>query len=507
MIQAAWVASALIVIASAPLKAQDPSHHWLSLKTQHFYITFTAPLEPLARRVAVDAERAYTELSAELTPPRGMVDIVLSDDVDISNGSATPVPTNRIVVFAPPPVSESSLRYTNDWAQMVVTHELTHIFHLDRSRGIWSAAQKVFGRSPFLFPDFYSPAWLTEGLAVYYESRLAGHGRIEGPEHTLIAQAAAVDHDFPSLGTLSLTAPRYPFGETAYAYGSLFVDYLARTRGPEHVKAFIESQSNQLIPFLLDLPAEHGFGVTFSRGFTEWRDSLMRGVAMLSKAPPLPNWHQLTNDGALVGFPRWASDSILVYTGTPGRDANSAYRIDLTGKRTDIGLRNSRTPNVRLPDGSLLYGQLEFRSLYQEPTDLFIERNGRETRLTTGARLSTPDARADGEIVAIQIVPGGTRVVRVSRDGKRIVPITAGGLDEQWTEPSWSHRGDRIAAVRALRGGISQIVVLDTLGTDPTCVSVSGAVVAGTPAWLPDDAGLVFSLGKGASNEIIVDRF
>ena len=99
-----------------------------------------------------------------------MIDVVLSDDVDFSNGSATPYPTNRIVIYANPPVSESALRYTNDWGQLVITHELTHIFHLDRTRGIWSLGQHVFGRAAALFPNFYNPSWLTEGLAVYEES-------------------------------------------------------------------------------------------------------------------------------------------------------------------------------------------------------------------------------------------------------------------------------------------------------------------------------------------------
>src|SRR5437764_832547 len=194
-----------------------------------------------------------------------MIDVVISDDVDQSNGSATPTPTNRIVIYANPPVSESSLRYTNDPGQLVVTHELTHIFHLDRSRGVWALAQLVFGRAPTLFPNLYGPSWLTEGIAVYYETRLAGAGRVEGSEHRMLARSAALDHAFPSLGQISLANPHFPFGESAYAFGSLFIDYLARTRGPEHVRSFIEKQSAELVPFLIDLPARSAFGVSFTR--------------------------------------------------------------------------------------------------------------------------------------------------------------------------------------------------------------------------------------------------
>src|SRR4051812_25656939 len=158
------------------LDAQAPNLDWRTIRTAHFYVHFTPPTEGLARRIAADGERAYDALSRELHPPRGMIDVVVSDDVDLSNGSATPAPTNRIVIYANPPVSESALRYTNDWAAMVMTHELTHIFHLDRTRGIWAFGQRIFGRAPLLFPNSYSPSWLTEGIAVYEESRLTGAG-------------------------------------------------------------------------------------------------------------------------------------------------------------------------------------------------------------------------------------------------------------------------------------------------------------------------------------------
>src|SRR5437868_9163146 len=97
----------LLALLPAALSAQAPNLPWRTLKTQHFYVHFNPTLEPLARRIAADAERAYAELSRELHPPRGMIDVVISDDVDQSNGSATSFPTNRIVVYANPPVSES----------------------------------------------------------------------------------------------------------------------------------------------------------------------------------------------------------------------------------------------------------------------------------------------------------------------------------------------------------------------------------------------------------------
>ena len=184
------LAAALLFWAARAAGAQlPPNEHWRTLRTQHFRVHFTASVEEQARRAAVNAERAYAELSTELVPPRGTIDLVISDNVDFVNGYATPFPSNRIVVYSHPPTDASGLRDYNDWNALVVTHELTHIFHLDRSRGIWAFGQAIFGRNPLLFPNLYEPRWVLEGLAVYFESRLTGVGRLESSEHSMIARA------------------------------------------------------------------------------------------------------------------------------------------------------------------------------------------------------------------------------------------------------------------------------------------------------------------------------
>ena len=487
----------------------SPHANWRTIVTPHFYVHFTPELEPLARRIAGDAERAYDQLATELHPPRGKIDVVLSDDVDFSNGSATPYPTNRIVIYANPPVNESALRYTNDWGQLVITHELTHIFHLDRVRGVWRLGQYVFGRAPMLFPNFYSPLWLTEGLAVHFESRFTGAGRIEGSEHRMIARSAATEHRFPPLSSVSAAAGRFPFGETVYAYGSLFVDYVAKTRGEDKVREFVDKASAQIIPYFIDRPARHSFGISFTNAYRLWRDSLVRSSPSRPSPTadrPLPDWHELTRDGVFVSSPRWLSDSTVVYTGAPGRESYGAFTVDINGHRTRVGRRNSRSPNVRLADGSLLFAQLDFVNPFQDRSDLVVQRGGRERRLTKGARLTTPDVRADGSIVASQIIPGGTRLVRVSRDGKVIVPLTTGSYDEQWTEPRWSSAGDRIVASRWLRGNVSQVVVIDTTGRIIHVVS-SGHSIEATPSWLPGDTGIIYASDRTGSAQVYLERF
>jgi hypothetical protein len=471
--------------------AQDPSRDYLTITTPHFRVSFTKPLEPVARRVAGDAERAYTQLSRELHPPRGPIDVLVTDDFDLSNGSAIPYPTNRIIVYAMPPVNDFGLRYTTDWAQIVVTHELTHIFHLDRVRGPWRLGQYIFGRSPFLFPNLYQPSWLTEGLAVYEESRQAGQGRVEGPENTLLLRAAAIDHRFPRIGDASLAQPRFPQGNAAYSYGSLFLDYLARTRGDSSIRRLVESSSGQLVPYLVDIPAHAAFGTTFHSAWNEWRMSFESMIGDSARGAA-PGWKDLTRDQLAAGYPRWTSDTSLSFTATDGREILAAYEITTTGAQTRLGIRQGLSPTVRLPSGELLFSRVEYLTPYEYRSDLFVQRpGGTPRRVTRGQRLFAPDRNAAGAIVVMQVVPGATRLALVSLDG-RVTPLTDANPDTLYSEPRWSHAGDRLVASRWLRGGVAQVVVLDARGRNPRVIASARAVLS-TPSWAPGDSAVTFS--------------
>lgn len=467
-----------------------PNDQWRTIETRHFRIHFTPPLETMARRTAPNAERAFELLSHELVPPRGKVDLVIADNVDYTNGYATPLPSNRIVIFAHPPVEDVALRNYADWTQLVVQHELTHIFHLDRAKGIWKLGRYVFGRHPALFPNLYMPAWVIEGLAVYYESRLTGTGRLEGSEHYMVARAAAQEGAFPGLNEISLVTSRFPGGETVYAYGGFIFDYLSRTRGEKSIRDFIELSSGSIFPLTINGKSKKAFGISFERAWKQWTDSVTRATSR--RMEPIAGWRQLTSDGWLVSSPRWKDDRTLIYGALTPRDVPEAYSVDLDGRGTKLGRRNAVGVNALFPNGDLLFTQPDFIDPYRLRNDLYVQHGKQQVRLTRGARLTAPDIRSDGGIIAVQNVPGSTRLVRVSADGSTITPITRGLLEEQWTEPRWSPEGTRIAAVRIPRGTNPEIVVIDTLGAVLFSYRFNRAIPA-APSWSRDGRRLYFS--------------
>jgi hypothetical protein len=524
------LAVCVALVHAAVARAQPaPYRHWQTLSTQHFDVHVARGLEREGRVAAAAAERAYAELALALAPPRGRIDLVVSDDADYSNGYAIVSPSNRIVVFATPPIEHAGLRLNESWLELVITHELTHIFHLDRTRGLWRVAQALFGRAPTLFPNSYSPSWLIEGLAVYEESRLTRGGRLNDAQHRLYARAGAIEGKLFRLDELSLGTSRFPGGEGTYGYGSLFVDWLARGRGDSSVRRFIDAQAGQIVPYWLDPAAKRAFGRSFGSAYRAWSDSVTRSVRG-QRSDPLPGWRELTTHGWFATAPRWVNDTTLVYSGTDGRETNAAYLVTTSGKRTRLGRRDTREASVPLAGGGFLYAQLDFTNPQEVRSDLYVERNGapcarrdapcaaggRVTRLTWGQRLIQPDVRRDGLIVAAELGPARSRLVVALSDARVIRVLREAALDEVWAEPRWSPDGRWVVAAHRRPGGVYSIEVVDGSSyaelvargraSDRSFTIATGRYLLTSPSWTPDGNGIVYLSEAGGTPTLVLQR-
>lgn len=492
----ALVCAALGLALPLASHAQAPNDHWRTIVTPHFAVHFDASIETVARRAAGSAERAYERLSPLLTPARGRIDLVVADNVDYSNGYAYVSPTPRMVVFARPPVDDRTLRFRDDWLDLVVQHELVHVFHLDRTRGWWRVAQAVFGRQPMLFPNAWAPSWLLEGLAVHYESKLGDGGRVEGLTHVPYANALALDGRLPRFGAWSAASLDFPGGTTAYALGSLLVQSVEGRGGAGSVERFVERTSGRLMPWSFERSAQREFGTTFAAQWRVFADSLtgaVRGAAAGTVVSPRSTaaWY--------ARFPRVAPDGRVLFVASNGREVSGLYALSSTTMpprrlARRLARRNTLEPNVALRDGRVLFAQAEWADPWRLWSDVWVrEVDGSEHALTRGARLFAPDARwSDGAIVAAQNVAGATRLVRVDAAGA-VMPITRASLDTTWSAPRWSHDGTRIAATRWVHGGTMAIVLLDSLGHGARVLASARATVD-DPAWTLDDKTVLFSV-------------
>jgi hypothetical protein len=157
--------------------------------------------------------------------------VVLYGEFDLTNGFSTPLPFNTIGIFLAPP-DEGDLLENSAWLDLLVTHELTHVVHLDKVRGAPRVLQWIFGREPFFFPNAWQPTWAIEGLAVLNESEPGtGRGRLYGPwfEGWLRAERA---RGFISLAEINSNGRALPLSKQ-YIYGAYFYDFLARVYGKD----------------------------------------------------------------------------------------------------------------------------------------------------------------------------------------------------------------------------------------------------------------------------------
>jgi hypothetical protein len=362
-----WLAALTLALSGTSAAAQiPPDAHWRTLDTPHFRVNYVAGLEPLARHAADRAEHAYSLLASRLPhAPRGKIDLMLADNVDFANGYATPLPTNRIVVYAHPPADLPELSFYADWVELVVLHELVHIFHLDTSRGIWAELRRVLGRDPAVFPELYSPSWVKEGLAVYYESRLTPTGRLRGTQFDMALRTAVLGDAFLSIDQASSDPVLWPGGNSAYIYGASFLDFLSRRYGEGRIPEFVARGAGQWIPFLQDRPAKAAFGVSFTRAWREWEDSLRaryRARADSLSALGLTEPEILTREGRDAAFPRYApSGGAIAYAASTGREEPDLRLILPDGTIRVVAPRTTLGPAAWTPDGSgLLFSQLDY---------------------------------------------------------------------------------------------------------------------------------------------------
>ncbi len=496
----------LAVAPTAPAQV-DPRGAMRTIAMPHFRVHFRPDQEALARRAAFLAESAYAQLSRELAPPAGPVDLLIADNVDASNGYAQVFPTNRVVIYAVPPIALRELRFHDEWLRLVITHEMAHIFQLDRARGAWALGRALFGRNPLFFPNVFTPSWVKEGLAVHYESKLTGSGRTVSTEFPMIARAAVRDAFVPGPQRWSLSTSQFPGGQTAYAWGSLLM-HEAATQRTGSLGRYVDITAANVVPFLLSRNSREAFGVSFDSLFARMTDSIRRVTTVL---PGDSAWRIVSANGWYASSPRWVGNDSIAWSASNGREVTGLFiapaaQTPAAAPRR-LAWRNTLDVNAPIPgdtSGAMVFAQSERIDPYVVRSDLYrsrgTDRDG-ETQLTKGARLTQPDVRADGGIVAVQLGADRTRLVRVSATGESVVPITPDVSWERWAEPRWSPDGQRIAAVQLLPTGEQRVVVMDVSGDLQIAVAGARGVFA-SPSFTPDGKRLVWVSDRSGRSQL-----
>ena len=506
------IVAALIAGGGRAARAGDPDRVWRTVESAHFVVHYYAPLDDVARRVAVVAERAHRVLSPALAhAPKAKTQIVVVDDTDGANGFASVLPRNQITLYATAPNADSVLADHDDWLYGLVAHEYTHILHLDTIGGLPALYNAIFGKT--WAPNQVMPRWVIEGLATYEESRQSSSGRIRATQFDMYLRVPVLQGEELGLDEVSNNPIRFPRGNAAYLYGSHFLKFVFDRHGDDAVRRMSHANGRATLPFGVNRQLAEATGATFDGLYDEWRAHLKAKATLQLEAVERRGRREgrrLTFHGESVRNPRYARDGRALYwLDSDGvrdatiralpiveGDAGATAQADRTGARDVRVIERLGGFDVD-GEGGLLYEQnWTWKDVYSFQDLFHWDRvSGRVERLTRGERAREPALAPDGDRFAFSR-NGGSRSEIVVGDRRtpaaRTVVWRGDGRFDQAFQPAWSPDGTRLAFVAWRQGGVRDILVAPVDGSAPARELTHDRALDGDPVWAPDGRTIYF---------------
>lgn len=471
--------------------AGDPDLVWWTIETEHFRITYPHPLEAVARRLAPLCEEIHDRLEEDLAfTPEERTEILLTDDSDSANGSASPIPYNAIRLFATAPDDISALGDYDDWLLELVTHEYTHTLHTGNISGAPAVVNAILGRT--IAPNSVQPRWIIEGLATVYESEHTSGGRVRSSLFDMYIRADVLADNIAGLDQISSNATRWPQGNLFYLYGSRFLRWVMDIYGKDTMSAVSNDYGATLIPFGINRAIRRQTGRTYVELYEGFQQHLRRryGAQIAEvEARGLREGKRLTHHGRIALYPAFVPP---VAQADPSRLEIAYYRDDQNLRRgiyrlsidrsdpDDVDLtllaRTSSTSPVRFSaKGDLLFNSTEiYENVYGRSELFWLPRGETSPRgdeperaqLTFGLRASDPDVDPTGRLVVYAANDAGTRTLSIADrtpegalTGHRVL-VPSAQFDQAYT-PRFSPNGKYVAYSSWTAGGYRDIRVVE----------------------------------------------
>lgn len=206
-----------------------PDVKWYQYETKNFRLIFNENSKYLADQAYDIVEEIFDKISSELGySTREKVDILFNDTSDLVLDYANFF-ANTIMINTAKVQSSQIGPFSKPYLHNLITHELTHIIHLQMSPindGLYAFVKRTTAKG-WMYPYF-----MVEGMAVYNEKQISNGGRLYNSSFSEQFMAFAKEDDFPSLTQVyQRSMVRWPMGHGPYLFGAKFVDYLVETYG------------------------------------------------------------------------------------------------------------------------------------------------------------------------------------------------------------------------------------------------------------------------------------
>jgi hypothetical protein len=484
-------ALAVVVFSSRAFAIGDPDLDWRTVESKHFRVHHPHTLAALAERVILASEAAHDRLIDPLAyTPTTKTEVVLTDDTDSSNGSATAVPFNTVRLYATAPEDMSVLGDNDDWLLDLIIHEYTHILHIDNISGPASIINAVLGKS--YAPNQVQPRWIIEGLATLTESRESSAGRMRSSLFDMYMRADVLENNIASLDQMSSSPMRWPNGNIWYLYGSRFLGWITDVYGPNTMRAVSADYGSTLFPWGINRSIRRVTGKTYEELYPGFKEHLRLRYATQMKAVETRGVREgvrLTHHGRNVMYPRFvprvarsSDQDELIYWRDDYNDRSGIYRATLSDQRDKIPdkpklFARTRGSSVSAfsPTGDLYTSSSTPWKIVYYRDDLFRIAHGspaprgdepERTRLTIGKRATAPDVSPDGRHIAFTINSKGTtylQIANIDAEGRVVGErdLVPSARFEQAYTPRFSPDGKFVAYSAWTTGGYRDIRIVD----------------------------------------------
>ncbi|MDP3275522.1 MAG: hypothetical protein Q8Q09_10030 [Deltaproteobacteria bacterium] len=510
----AWATLAAALVGATPHRAHaqtnDPRLTFRTFETEHFRVHFHQGLREAAERVATVSEAAYRAVGARMGYlPAQITEVVLTDTSDDANGSATSIPFNAIRLFVTAPEDLSVLGEYDDWLELLVLHEYTHVTHADQIGGIPALINRIFGK--IYPPNLVQPRWILEGIATYNESRMTSGGRLHSSIWDMYLRADALADTFVTLDQLSTGPNRWPHGNIYYLYGSNFVGHVLDRFGPQAFASVSRDYGAELIPYGINRSLQRATGHTWEELWPEFLQATRaryRAQREQVVARGLIEGQALTHQGEEVAYPRFVDNNTVVFQSSDGHSHPMFRSVDVRtlsqtprelgwyGSSSGWALSPERTRIVR-SDVGFYRGIYAFRDLYLSAIDRDdqgrIEHIPVGQLLTHGGRALYPDWSPDGDHIAYTVNHSGTQsLVEYTLSQRQERPLVRVRSFEQAFTPRYSPDGRSVVFSQWQRGGFRDIRLLHRESGAITEITHDRAADM-QPCFSPDGRYIVYS--------------